>query len=432
MGRAPDDTTASSSVSLHTINDDLPPPYTDEPEFRSAPAPQPTFQPLRLSDSAYHVPGAKEFSVTDDRIVTYAPQLSQNSDELFRVIRKQMRLPLRPLLGVQGTHTETSNDGKKKTSKSVTDFCFHLDLAETMLQGWDGQLGLNWMQIAVIQDGDEQKAFRGGIVRSRRYKPRKARSRAISLDDSDAALLEPETDVVDGAVLSEQEEDLKMWCERFCKDPAPVKSFTMTRELHGFDYKPMRNVLASHIRDLNYRGSTSFWLKRGYGSVTVYSPHWINQLRTNNFVWWICVLLQLWIITWPVIWLMEKRYEVARSQWNASLDPGSETGLIKCYAQGRDETQLAEFWAAAVKQAAWTRRQGSASLLTRNDAERLRNMSNEQIIGIQRCESEAERQRRERVHSGQGGVMDSVVGLVRGVSEASQDYRLAMGWGADN
>jgi hypothetical protein len=225
MGRAPDDTTASSSVSLHTINDDLPPPYTDEPEFRSAPAPQPTFQPLRLSDSAYHVPGAKEFSVTDDRIVTYAPQLSQNSDELFRVIRKQMRLPLRPLLGVQGTHTETSNDGKKKTSKSVTDFCFHLDLAETMLQGWDGQLGLNWMQIAVIQDGDEQKAFRGGIVRSRRYKPRKARSRAISLDDSDAALLEPETDVVDGAVLSEQEEDLKMWCERFCKDPAPVKSY---------------------------------------------------------------------------------------------------------------------------------------------------------------------------------------------------------------
>lgn len=194
----------------------------------------------------------------------------------------------------------------------------------------------------------------------------------------------------------------------------------------------MRNVLASHIRDLNYRGSTSFWLKKGYGSVTVYSPHWINRLRTNNFVWWICVLLQLWIFTWPVIWLMEKRYEVARSLWNASLDPGSETGLIKCYPQGRDETQLGEFWAAAVKQAAWTRQQGSGSLLTRNDAERLRNMSNEQIIGIQRCESEAERQRRERVHSGQGGVMDSVVGLVRGVSEASQDYRLAMGWGADN
>ena len=58
-------------------------------------------------------------------------------------------------------------------------------------------------------------------------------------------------------------------------------------------------------------------------------------------------------------------------------------------------------------------------------------MSNEQILRIQSCESEAERQRRERVHSGQGGLMDSVVGLVRGVSEASQDYRLTMGWGAN-
>ncbi|KAJ5924932.1 hypothetical protein N7454_007571 [Penicillium verhagenii] len=437
MGRATDPT--SSSVSLHTIdNDDLPPPYTDDPEFPSDPPQQPasTFQ-VRLSDSAYSIPGAKNFSVTDARIVTYAPHLSQNGDELFRHIRRQMKLPLRPLLGVQGTHTETNDDGKKKTSQSVTDFSFHLDLAETMLRGWDGPCHLNWRETWVVRDGDEQKAFRGGIMRSHRYKPRKARSKPISLDDSDAALLESEADVLHGVqedttVLSEQEEDLKIWCERFCSDPAPVKSFTMTRELRGFDHKPMRNVLASHIRDLNYRGSTSFWLKNGYSSVTIYSPHWINQLRTSNFVWWACVLLQLWIITWPVIWLMEKRYEVARSQWNASLDPGSDTGLIKCYAHGRDETQLGEYWAAAVKQAAWTRRQGSGSLLTKTDAERLQNMTNDQIIHIQRCESEAERQRRERVHSGQGGLMDSVVGLVRGVSEASQDYRLTMGWGANS
>ncbi|KAJ5681422.1 uncharacterized protein N7477_001362 [Penicillium maclennaniae] len=399
-----------------------------------------------LSDSAYHVPGARNFTVADARIVTYARELSQNSDELFRVIRRQMKLPVRPLLGIQGTHTESSDDGKKKSSNTVTDFCFHLDLAETMLRGWDGPLDVNWMQTEVVKDGDEQKAFRGGIVQSRRYKPRKTRAKGISLDESDAALLESEADVLDGveedgAVLSEQEEDLKMWCERFCNDPAPVKSynilakfgqrFTMTRELHGFDFKSMRNVLASHIRELNYRGSTNFWLKKGYSSVTMYSPHWINRLRSNSFVWWICVILQLWIITWPVIWLMEKRYEVVRSQWNASLDAGSETGLIKCYAQGRDETQLGEFWAAAVKQAAWTRRQGQGALLTRNDADRLQGMRNEQILRIQTCESEAERQRRERVHSGQGGLMDSVVGLVRGVSEASQDYRLTMGWGAN-
>jgi hypothetical protein len=58
-------------------------------------------------------------------------------------------------------------------------------------------------------------------------------------------------------------------------------------------------------------------------------------------------------------------------------------------------------------------------------------MSDEQILRIQTCESEAERQRLERVHSGQGGFVDGVVGLVRGISEASQDYRLTMGWGAN-
>ena len=194
----------------------------------------------------------------------------------------------------------------------------------------------------------------------------------------------------------------------------------------------MRNILDTHIRQLNYRGTTKFSLKNGYSSVTVYSPHWINRLRTNGFVWWVCVLLQLWIITWPVIWLMEKRYEIARSRWNASLDPGTETGLIKCYARGRDEAELAEFWAPAVKQAAWTKRQGEGALLTILDAQRVQGVNTEGLLGMINRDSDAERERRDRINRGQGGFVDNVVGLVRGVSEVSQDYRLTMGWGANS
>lgn len=194
----------------------------------------------------------------------------------------------------------------------------------------------------------------------------------------------------------------------------------------------MRNVLSSHIKSLNYLGSTSFWLVKGHNTVTIYSPHWINRLRANNFVWWLFVILQLWIITWPIIWLMEKRYEVARTRWNASLDPGSETGLIKCYAQDRDESALAEFWAPAVMQAAWTRRQGEGSMLTRLDAERLQGLSRDELLGLSRREdSAAERERRGRVNRGEGGFVDGVVGLVRGVSEVRQDWRLTMGWGGN-
>lgn len=194
----------------------------------------------------------------------------------------------------------------------------------------------------------------------------------------------------------------------------------------------MRNILSSHIKSLNYLGSTSFWLVKGHSTVTIYSPHWINRLRANNFIWWLFVILQLWIITWPIIWFMEKRYEIATTRWSASLDPGSETGMIRCYAQGRDESALAEFWAPAVMQAAWTRRQGEAGMLTRLDAERLQGLSRDELLGLgRRGDSDAERERRERVNRGEGGFVDGVVGLVRGVSEVRQDWRLAMGWGGN-
>jgi len=166
MGPFPNDSPAPSSISLHTIkNVDLPPPYT-EPESTPAPAPQPPFGPLLLNNSAYHVPGAKDSTVYNDRIKTYAPQLSNNSGELFRFICRQMKLPVRPLLSVLGTHTESYNDGKE-TTHYKTDFSFYLDLAETMLRGWDEPLDTNWMEIKVVKDGDEQLAFRGKNRRSR-------------------------------------------------------------------------------------------------------------------------------------------------------------------------------------------------------------------------------------------------------------------------
>lgn len=207
--------------------------------------------------------------------------------------------------------------------------------------------------------------------------------------------------------------------------------FTIYRELKGFDSQAMRNILDSHIRELNYRGTINQCFTQAHSSVTIYSPHWINRLRTNKFVWWIVVILQLWIITWPIIWLMEKRYEIAFTRWNASLDPDTDSSLIKCYAQNRNESALAEWWAPAVKQAAWTRRSGDNNLLSRLDAERVQGMTTEQLINFRPRESEAECERRERVARGQAGFVDNVVGLARGISEVGQDWRFTMGWGAN-
>ncbi|KAJ5780358.1 hypothetical protein N7457_005518 [Penicillium paradoxum] len=440
MGRLPSaDPPASSSHSLHSI-DDAPPPYSDDPEVPVQPhfvqvqpvqpvQPPTSILPLRLIDSAYVLPGSPGTKPHDKVALSLSPGLSSNCDELYNVIHKQIKLPPRPLLHIRGTHTETSQEKKnERNSNTVTDFQFRLDLAETMLTGWEPtRMELNWMQVEILTDEDLKPAYRGGILRSPTYEPPK--SRAISLDEDTDALLNRHDGQQNN--LSPAEKDLRMWCERFCHDPAPVKSFTLHREVRGFDSNAMRNVLSSHIRELNYRGNISISLATAHHSVTIYSPHWINRLRANRAVWWTVVILQLWIITWPIIFFIEKRYEIAHTRWNASLVPEEAASpLAKCYAFGRSESALAEYWAPAVKQAAWSRRQDS-ELLTRMDADRLQGYSTQQLLGLRVPDSDAELERRGRVNSGEGGFVDNVVGLVRGIGEVSQDWRFASGWGAN-
>ncbi|CAG8187982.1 unnamed protein product [Penicillium nalgiovense] len=441
MGRLhqADDPPASSSHSLHSF-DDAPPPYSDNTEPIIAPdqsvrpiqpaQPPTSIRPLRLIDSAYVLPGGKNAKPHDKVSLTLDPALSSDCDGLYNVINRQIKLPPRPLLYIHGTHTEVRREKKKDEYNTVTDFHFALDLAETMLTGWEGgHMGANWREVQVLTDEDVKPAYRGGILRSSTYKPPKSRA-AISLSgDTDAILARNNAAEQDNSSLDAK--SLMMWCERFCRDPASVKSFTMRREVRGFNSNAMRNVLSSHIRELNYHGSIGFSLVISQGSVTIYSPHWINRLRMNSFVWWVVVLLQLWIIAWPVIFFMEKRYEVVHTRWNASLVPESDSPLAKCYPFGRDESSLAEYWAPAVKQAAWTRRRGEGNLLTRMDADRLQGYSTRQLLGLRGAGSDTERERRERVNNGEAGFADNVVGLVRGLGEVGQDWRFSAGWGGN-
>lgn len=227
MGRLNQEVPASSSHSLHSL-DEAPPPYTDDLEFPipAVPPAQPRIEPLRLIDAAYVLPGGTDIKPYDKVALTLAPNLSANSDELYHAIRKQIKLPLRPLLYVKGYHTESSNSGKKdKNSSTVTDFEFKLDLAETMLTGWEGvPLQINWMEVEIITDEDLKPAYRGGILRSRTYKPPKSRQ-AIALTDDSNALLGDDAD--DDGQLNRPQSPLKLWCERFCQDPAPVKSYCL-------------------------------------------------------------------------------------------------------------------------------------------------------------------------------------------------------------
>lgn len=146
----------------------------------------------------------------------------------------------------------------------------------------------------------------------------------------------------------------------------------------------MRSELRSYLRSLNYRGQIEIKASIPNEFVTVYSPHWINRLRNNSFVWWLCVLLQLWIVMWPVIVMLEKRYEVVQSVWRSSRqveDSSAPSGLRKIYAHGRDEAKLADLWAAAVMQVAWDQQDGG-EMLTEADLPRLQRRGQERMERI--------------------------------------------------
>ena len=242
MGRLDQaDPPASSSHSLHSF-DDAPPPYTDSTEpiisfdqsvrptqsVQSAPPVQPptNIQPLRLIDSAYVLPGGKNAKPRDKVSLTLDPALSSDCDTLYNVISQQIKLPPRPLFYIRGTHTEVRRDKKKDESNTVTDFHFALDLAETMLTGWEGgYMDTTWREVEIHTDEDLKPAYRGGILRSSAYKPPKSRA-AISLsEETDAILARDNADGQDNSSLDAK--SLMMWCERFCRDPASVKSYAL-------------------------------------------------------------------------------------------------------------------------------------------------------------------------------------------------------------
>ncbi|KAL4869874.1 hypothetical protein BDV12DRAFT_195882 [Aspergillus spectabilis] len=312
--------------------------------------------PLSPPPDAYHTAGQQKYHSIRTKhaaggIVSLDPSFTSNAACLEQYLTAQTRLPPRPCLIINGSHKESRKSGNETKTETVTDFNFTIDLTRTILRwGRNETSGPSerWSYTTVVSDNDGQKAFRGGRIRRRSKKPGRI---ALPEGDEGERLMD-----LENAENMESYPGLAGWCQRFCNDPAPVKSFTYRRRLHGFDAAPMRNALTSHIRSTGYQGHISVSTAMANGFVTFYSPHWINKLRNNAFAYWACIILQLWIITWPIIWLMERRYEVVRSEWFTSqtvADPSLPGGSGKIYAGGHDEATAAEMWAPVVREAAW-------------------------------------------------------------------------------
>ncbi|EEH19507.1 hypothetical protein PABG_01826 [Paracoccidioides brasiliensis Pb03] len=428
-----DDSPLPSSASAHSLQtyqdvepEENPPAYTDDdtltiPQSRS-PINTNNLSSVGRLVSPYDVPGGRMISSSRAKktyTVTLEPQFSQNPKALCSLVTFQANRPPVPIIVVKGTHTVTNkNSGSNKGSSkdTVVDFDFRINCVGSVLPDVD-QLGDRCRFVEVVQDNDGRKKYRGGRLKSKGGSKNKKQDR-VAGTGTNADLEEGQ-----GLTAGSDGPDLEEWCRRFCNDKAGVKSFTFHRALEVWNHPVLHKGITTLIRSLNYRGHICIEIHTHNAHLTVYSPSLLNKLRTHSLVWWACVLLQLWIITWPLLWLLEKRYEPITAIWYARYDEE--------YACGLSETAWLEFFTPVIKRSVLGRAR-DGEVVGLEEAKSAREEASIVARGEgQRLESEAERERRERVQRGQGGWADSLVGVVRGVAEVGMEINQVTGWGGD-
>lgn len=193
---------SNSDISLESTHyGDRPPSYDDVIDTIS--------NPVETS-----IPGAQDVNWDEKSgTVTLSSSLTESPRRLYRLIAQQAKLPPRQYVHIKG-----------KGSK--TDFKFSLDLTPTLLDL--GENNREWHELRVVRDGDGQEAFRGGIAPSLDWEERshlKVLGETTDLEDGNE---ESEDQTLLGAAVDGSNEGtptLMGWCERFCRDPAAVKSY---------------------------------------------------------------------------------------------------------------------------------------------------------------------------------------------------------------
>ena len=225
--------------------------------------------------------------------------------------------------------------------------------------------------------------------------------------------------------------------------------FTITRRITDRDDGYLVAALTSLLRTTNYRGHINIKFPVEDRATIVMSDHFINRHRCNVYVWWICVILQLWIFTWPVLWLMTKRWEVLSARWTCAVqavgfpgrpiqqtdEPGwllvedvplsdieQRTGesevQFKQRTTGITEQNWVEAWKRTIIAGAEGRKQQELTF-----ADSIEERAVAERIG--------ERGREQARNDNQGGFLGAATDLIRGVSDVLRDAEMSRGWGGD-
>jgi hypothetical protein len=326
--------------------------------------------PLRTSLSGDHQ------SKTKPHLPFYVNNtIAEDPQALYDLIREQACLPPRPFLTIRG----------RKGFSTDLNFTIDLTLTVLRLKANDGE----WNELKVVQDGDGVEAFRGGRCMSLEWE-HASRLEGLRIErdsgNGDRELEDQSLLGMNGNRLDGEGSSLMAWCERFCRDPAGIKTFTLQRDLSGFDHESVRSEVAWYLRSIDYDGQIFVTFNIWNKSLKVYSPRcqWYRHVRESRSFEALMYIAQLWIVLSPLFTYLEGRYGVVRSVWRSSRtvkDTVAPSGVSRIFAHGRNEAQIVDLWSTAIAQAVKDR-ENSGRILRLEYLETLQERTQERMAHV--------------------------------------------------
>lgn len=220
-----------------------------------------------------------------------------------------------------GTHTQTTTRNKKDEKTTITDFMIQINLTH-LLQPRPREGG--YLEILP----DNKRGYRGGIFPGLKL---------TAYEDD----------------LETHPDELRAWCERYVNNHASVKSFQLKRTIINHDKKKLDQLLRSAIAETNYRGHLQISWPTQHKRVIVYSPGLINRWRTTTWIRWVFYLTFLWILSWPILFLLTRKYEVVKAVFPYADAPHS--GDVSRNPTVMSEVDWFRRWERAIQRAAMAR-----------------------------------------------------------------------------
>ncbi|RMZ33118.1 hypothetical protein D0859_02755 [Hortaea werneckii] len=400
------------AVSMHTTPDDYH--YDDAPELPSyddseaaastsleeetafPPPPQDEYAPIQPPKGPTVSQWSNECGTTSININETTIRMDErlnDANELLTYVRGYLAaVPPRPCVRITGWHFQKVERNKKTETEKTVDFDMLFSLDRYLPQAGAsmnirGEAGKWWTQ-RVATNGE--KCHRGSW--------RKTRAPGYRQDVEVGETAEP---------------GLADWCRDFARSQAKLKIFRVTRDVLGLDQEDLRLRLQTVVRSTGYRGHIDVAFPIHEKHVDIYNPHWINRWRVTWWVRWLFFLTFLWIITWPILFFMTKRWSVYNVDWRWSWSCTEPEGSSEAY---RERT----FYASITEKTWLEKHKGLMRALA---LEKYQGDATDLPLNVRR-----ERPGNERLPSTGNANVDTAVSIVRGGVSAWNAIRSEAEW----